>query len=104
MPSMSKYFCYFAPEVTSDEDVWKRRNNLAERIAAVQEQCAGIGLRRRTHYCVRLLSEAEISATLSAPDQTYPHRVVHFEINFRNRKSFEVFKLSGLADELDEPI
>jgi len=104
MPKMSnKYFAYFAPFVNSDEEVWASTKRLTASIKTFQRQLEDIGLRRQIHYCLKRLSKAEILDIVDADGHAYPRMVPLCEIDFRNLKSFEVFRSSGLADEADTP-
>ncbi len=100
MPSMSNFYAYLAPVMGSDEDVRHHSVELPNKIEKFVIECAHVGLRRGQHFTIKPLQTDEI--TQAHP--SYPTRVCLCEIQFRNRKLFEVFRSSGLADETDEPI
>jgi len=99
---MSSLYAYLAPVMCSDENVRQHSDQLPNKIKGFVDDCVGNGLIRGLHYTLKPLTQAEIEEVTQA--HAYPARVPIAEIAFRNRKSFEVFRLSGLADELDEPI
>ncbi len=104
MPSMSSLYAYLAPVMCSYENVRQHTNELPNKIRSLVDDCVRNGLIRGLHYTLKPLSQAEIEETTQALGYAFPARVPMVEIAFRNRKSFEVFRSSGLADELDEPI
>jgi hypothetical protein len=104
MPSMANFYAYLAPLMNSNEDVWGHFAELPDKIEKFADDSAGHGLKRGRHYCLKPLTRAEVEEIIEAEDHKYPARVPLCEIRFRNRKTFEAFRASGLADETDEPI
>ncbi len=102
MPSMSNLYAYLAPLTNCDEDVRRHCLDLANEIEELVGGCEGHGLRRGLHFTLKPLTQTEVDEVIQ--DRTYPARVPLCEIRFRNRKCFEVFRASGLAEEIDEPI
>jgi hypothetical protein len=105
MPSMSnRYFAYIAPVVESEADVRICLNSLSRSVAEFEDQCLHVGLTKRAHYSLKPLSHQEIRDILNDESHRFPRRFPICEINFRSRKCFELFRSSGIADEIAEPI
>ena len=100
MPSMS-YFAYFAPFVSSDEEVWEYQNSVDEKIREFVKDTLTVGLRRGFHYSLTPLSDADISDIIGAEDHRYPSMVPIVEIGFRNKNNLDRALSAGFVRDAD---
>lgn len=104
MPSMAHFYAYLAPPVISEEDVWRHFAELPNKIEGFVGDCAAYGLKRGEHFTLKPLSREEIEEIIEAEDHEYVARIPLCEVRFRNRRCFETFRASDLADQTDEQI
>ncbi len=102
------HFAYFAPLVTTEEEVWTHRELISENIEEFTDDYADIGLKRGVHYCIVPLSVGDIFE-LIADNPKYPCKFPLVEIGFRSKRVLDMVRSSGVVqdangDETELPI
>jgi hypothetical protein len=100
MPTMS-YYAYFAPLVSSEQEIWECRNSIHEKIIAFADECVEIGMTRGTHFSLTPLSEDDVRDIIEAPDHRFPSMVPIAEIKFRSMKHLVLATSAGIVRDAD---
>jgi hypothetical protein len=100
MPTMS-YYAYFAPLVSSEQEIWECRNSIHEKIKAFADACAEIGMTRGVHFSVTPLSEDDVRDIIEAEDHWYPSMIPIVEIKFRSKKHLVLATSVGIVRDAD---
>ncbi len=103
------FFAYFAPLLSSDQEIWEYRKSIQKKITAFADECAEIGMTRGVHFSLMPLSEDDVRDIIEAEDHRYPSMIPIVEIKFRSKKHLDRVTSSGIVqnasgDEAERPI